>query len=305
MTSNIDDVGNVTVDDEGQELVDNDEDDEDFIPDDAEDEDGDSDDDFDDNVSLLHGIVSLDEQQRLCFEGNGFRLKSSSPLAWNFLETSLKPPRNSLTFTMDGACDIPAAYSDLIIENRSSMRKPTYRKFQVTASIDEFSRNIGASIANDNLAVNLKVDDDEEDINESKTSFTYRFVGYQLLPEPKQGANLLEFDGFFRPEDSKSNTVGLECHFRSIPFCTGFAAGANASSLPVTTGAESAEKPDYDLDEDAAIDYDELIALHEDASSTVDAVRKRYRNGHLSAAEERPVKRGKSASDNEDDDIGF
>lgn len=295
MASNVDDVYDEIAEDEKQEGADNDdEDDDDFVPggdDDTDDEDGNSDDDFDDTVSFRRGSLSLDEQQRLCFEGDGFRLKSSSPLEWNFLDINTKPTRNSLTFTMDGTCDVSL---DSIIENRSSMKKPTYRKFEVTSSSkDDPSSNL-----------NLKKDDDDEDTNGSNVSVVYRFYGHQLLPEPSESENILEFNGSFSLANGKADTIGLECEFRSIPYCGSFATGTS-TAFESTSASKFAEKADDDLEEDDTVDYDELIALHEDAASSVDAIRKRYRNDVSSSAEEPLVKKGKSTSDNEDDDIGF
>eukprot|EP00545_Synedropsis_sp_CCMP1620_P012111 CAMPEP_0119007034 /NCGR_PEP_ID=MMETSP1176-20130426/2721_1 /TAXON_ID=265551 /ORGANISM="Synedropsis recta cf, Strain CCMP1620" /LENGTH=343 /DNA_ID=CAMNT_0006959093 /DNA_START=110 /DNA_END=1141 /DNA_ORIENTATION=- len=101
---------------------------------------------------------------------------------------------------------------------------------------------------------------------------------------------------------SDAGSVDLVCRYQTVAAAAG-AAGAGAAAAKV--------EDDDDVDVDEGVDYNELIALHEDAGMPVTEVRKRYRSSDSKEVASADAKRTKTVSDedddddHDDDDIGF
>jgi hypothetical protein len=273
-TGDDDDENEVFVEDEYLEDDDDDEED-DFHPggDDDDDDDEEYDDEEDDNeddtdVSYLDGALTYDvEGQKIHYKGHGFHLESD-PVTLNILDKACKPPSdNKLTTTMIGPCDTITA--------ESSGRKPTPRKIKVTFMIAEPN---GEGI----LLKKMKGDEEDNDEGEKKPSVYYQVYGSEI-DNPEHG---IEFKGGFAPIFGGGTTeIRLLCQVRmSNPTSKQTSLATTATTTNTTTAAVAVGKGrNYenddnidDVDEDG-IDHNELIALHEEAQLSTEALKKRYR----------------------------
>ena len=105
-----------------------------------------------------------------------------------------------------------------------------------------------------------------------------------------------EFYGEANPHTMHESS-GLECQYRR----TNRKAPPAAAAAAVSAAAVPADD-DVENDVDEGVDYDELIALHQDAGMPVADLKKRYAAG--AATKPPPAKRGKSADDS-DEEYGF
>ena len=168
------------------------------------------------------------------------------------------------------------------------------------------ARNKGTGGQEDSK-LSAKVAPNEELKQSSKTSTTpalgYAFtlycqgVGFELYGEIPPGAT----DG-----------VALECRYRKVSVAPAAAKAAGAAAAAGATAAKAAAVSDDDdvVDADQGVDYNELIALHEDAGMPVAEVRKRYGRGNRSTSQDTSSKKFKTMptddeDDEDDEDIGF
>lgn len=107
-----------------------------------------------------------------------------------------------------------------------------------------------------------------------------------------------EFYGEYTPKGGDFDE--LECKYKMIKASMPAVAGAAAAAASASGGYD-----DDDIEEDAdeGVDFDELIALHEDAGMSVDQLKKRYRPGDNRKTAPAPKKA--KTDDSDDDDIGF
>jgi hypothetical protein len=311
-----DDDNEVYVDDEYLEDDDDDEED-DFHPggdddeDDEEYDDEEDDNDVDGEVSYLDGMLSYDvEGQKIHYKGQGFNLESTDPVVFNILDKACKPPvDNTLRTTMMGPCDV--------VTPETSGRKATPRKIQVTFMVADPN---GEGI----VYRNLNDGDDDNDEGEKKPSVYYQVFGSEI-DNPEYG---IDFKGGFAPISyDGTNEIRLLCQVR-MPNANAKLSSTTASTTNDTTASAATavgKRRNYenddnidDIDEDG-IDHNELIALHEEAQLSTEALKKRYRGPTIDDTNddrENDTQQQKSSArmnsqkkvktdDDDDDDIEF
>jgi hypothetical protein len=89
---------------------------------------------------------------------------------------------------------------------------------------------------------------------------------FTVYGKGKNNFGAFELLGQLDPSTAEERAVPLECRKRMV------------SAAPVAAAAAVADEDDDD-DADEELDYDELMALHEDAGLSVDDLRKRYASG--------------------------
>jgi hypothetical protein len=265
--------GDVADDSNDEEYDDEDEEEEDeFVP-------GYDDDDEEDGaiVPLLDGILSLDQENMLHYRGDGFHLVSTKPIDSNLLSSATKPANNVYAFVMEGPCDI-----------ESVSGTPTHRTMDMTWSVQD-SREAFLSPSQGKRA---KQDDDEEEENKKAPARFYSVYGKQA--DGGKGESL-ELQGGFSPT-AQGNDINLVCQVRIV---STHPQTAVAAATPVAAARVDNEVEDDDDEADDGVDYDELIALHEDAGLSVEELRRKYRTGEST---ESPSKRPKTQEKEQDDD---
>lgn len=253
-----------------------------FVPGADEDEaafvEGDEDDEEDTIVPLFDGILSMDKDQKLHFQGDEFHLTSLEPLSsWNPLDPACKPLESPFTIDMDGTCDI-----------ETGSGKPTHRVMEVTWSI-----GVNGSGAINRGKLKAEDDDDEEDGKKCAANPSVVYAVYGRQKDSK--SDVLEFRGEHAPS---SKEVNLVCQVRMVlaePTVTAKAPPSAAAAARI-----AADDDDVDDEADEKVDYDELIALHQEANLSVADIQKRYREG--TDDDVKPSsKKGKQADDDDDD----
>ena len=276
-----------------EEEFDDDDDDEDeddeaeFVPGHDDDNDGEEEEE-EEIVPLFDGVLSISAQdQILHYRGEGFHLSSVEAVKWNMLDANAKRPpgSNMYTIQMEGPCDV-----------ETGSVKRTHRKLEVTWSLQETIVNGNGKIP----AMAKKGDEDEEEEETKVPSVVYRVYGRQI--EATKG-EILEFrGGYSPPSDGSSKEVSMVCQVRIVKSTPSVATVATGKPAAAAAAAR-VDTTDDDDDDEGEVDYEELIALHEDAGLSVDALRKRYRGGQGAIEESSsPVKRGKPMPDDDDDD---
>jgi hypothetical protein len=272
---------------------DDDDDEEDFHPgvddDDFEDEDYDDEDNEEGGDFLyMEGFLSYDNEQRIHFRGNCFHLQSSEPAPWNIIDKKIKPQNDSLVIEMAGPCDV--------FDEESSVRKSTPRKILVSFTI--------ADPTSDDLRfLNATADEDE---SEKKPSSIIQVFGSEI----ENPGQTFEFKGIFAPiPDGKE--VKLVCQVRMVNAILAPVASAVAGVASAKRTADDENIDDVDED---GVDYNELIALHEESKLSVDALRKRYReqgqsqefaNGGARNTKKPHKDKTIYGDDDDDDDVEF
>lgn len=253
-----------------EEDDDEEEDEADFVPGvDEEDEE-------EEVLPLMDGQLTLDEDSRVQYKGRGFNLTSVQPAGWNLLDSAVKPLEKSVTLEMHGTADVPI-----------SSGKPTPRKVSVTWSVQD--RPDGA------MAGKSSNDDDDA----KAPSVYYQVSGRQMDVD---SGDSLEFQGGYHPTRAPSSAgVSLVCQVRMI---SSKASSITAAKLPGAAAAPNVDEDDDDDEGDDDVDHDELIALHEDANMSVEALRKRYQSNGEEDTMGSAKKRAKP-TDDDDDDYGF
>jgi len=275
-------------DDEEHDFQDEEEDDDeaDFVPGmDEEDDDED-----DDAFPMLDGNLFLDEDQKIHYKGHGFHLTSDQVVPWNLLDSKVKPKEQACHLIMNGPCDLES----------TGKGKPTPRKIEVTWTLEDSSSLNGGE--NQKItALSRKKGDESDEKNGGKMPTTYYRVFGQQIDAPE--GDIIEFKGGYHPTDGKK--LGLLCQAR-MTTSSNVAAGVAAARPAAAVASARTDKDDEDEDDlneaDGQVDYDELIALHEDAGLSVDALRKRYRGPTEGADESPPKKKAASKEDDDDDD---
>jgi hypothetical protein len=263
---------------------DDDEDEDDFHPDDDDDDDNEEDED-EGGVSYLDGSLSYDGERRIHYKGIGFHLESVSAVSWNILDKSNTPQNDSLVVEMIGPCDV--------VSDESSSRKPTPRKIRTTFVVSDPKQDQSQHFKN-------AADNDE---SEKQPSTIFQVYGNEI----GNPGHSIEFKGVFSPV-SDGKEVKLLCQVRTTD------ARPAVEVAAVAAGKNNRDdEDDDDIDEDG-VDYNELIALREDASLSVDALRKRYRsqgqqddhqNGEENGTKKSNVGKTKYDDDDDDDDVEF
>lgn len=269
---------------EEEDYVEDDEDDdedeeEDFVP---GDDDEDNDDDAED-LPVLDGMLSLDPAQKLHYRGSGFHFQSAAAVPWNMLDANVKPAESgSCSLEMTGPCDV--FESNEVSGSTAARKKPTPRKLQVTFTVaDQSGMVVGKSEA---------VDDGDDG---KRPTIAYQIFGCEI----SDAAARFEFRGGFFPTDGKE--IKLLCQVRMAVDAPVAAAAAPAA---VAAGIDDDDDDNIQDADDDGVDYDELIALHADAVLSVDALRKRYRDGAANG-DEKAAKKDRAGNDDDDDDIEF
>lgn len=243
---------------------------------------------------FLDGTLRLDCECKLHYKGKGFHLQSVKKIDWNMLDRIVKPKAtDDLSLEMVGHFDIPD-------DAEKSDRKPTPRKLKVAWTVTEPSVDGKTAILKNGRG---------EDGDGKMPSWFYQVYGCEM--SDTRGTARLEFKGGYHPTDG--NEVSLLCEFRMIkePVADSAAMPPTAMAAAAAAGAaggDSEDEDDYSDDAEDEVDYDELIALHEDAGLSVEALRKRYQedvNGETQASHEIAKKKRKPTEEEDDDDIEF
>ena len=220
------------MEDEDEEFFDNDDDEEDdFVPDaddEEDDEDENNDDDGEDDedaLPFLEGSLTLDDDQKLRYQGSGFRLVSVDPVPWNLLDATERPLKETLTLAMVGPCDVVLAAEEGDTSSSSGARKATPRQLQVTwtavthpSNFDGSSNSNGAGASKPKAAAGLKKSDDsDEDDQKKASSSSAKQLFYQIYgredansgpQQQQQQQHRLEFRGGYHPATTRSKDGG-------------------------------------------------------------------------------------------------
>jgi hypothetical protein len=245
-------------------LDDDDDDEEDFQP--GDDDDDEDEDDSSKVVPLLDGTLSLDEEQKLHYKGDGFHLQSVTAVQWNLLDKAVKPESDSYTLEMVGSCDVLDYDTNEGDRTTSNSRKPTPRTVQVTWTVAPNTLSSSAAASNGKSRTKKSADDEKDEDDGKMPSVFYLIHGREM-----NGMNRLEFKGGYLPTDGKQ--LKLLTEIRTVSQTQPQPAAAAAAHIDNDDDDDNIN----DIDDDG-VDCDELIALHEDAGLSVDALRKRYRN---------------------------
>jgi len=298
---------------------DGDDEEDDFYPGAEEDDD---DDDASEVVPLLDGHLFYGAKHALHYQGEGFHLSSSEAAPWNILNANCKLPKDnkddaakSFDLVMSGPCDFETAGA-----------KATPRTIKVTFAVSPegppstpFGKppRRGRAKGGD--------EDDEDDIqnskaaaaNDSKAPGVYYSVFGSQMDEHGSGIDMLQFQGGFYPPTTETEKVALTCQARIVashpPATPAGAAAPVAAAAARVQDDDDDDEADDDADED--VDYNELIALHEDAGMSVADLRKRCRGGSTKTTRSSSSSTNKklkaapppppAAEDDDDDDEDF
>jgi hypothetical protein len=335
------------VEEEDDDDDEEDEDEDHYDDDDSEDDDDDEaefvpgaldeDDDDDIVVPLLDGHLFIDKENKLHYQGPGFHLTAAKPPSWNLLNRLEKPKETMYTVRMEGSCDVEIPASG----------NQTHRNFDITWSASEkqpstpgksksngeggvvhvpsppIAANVAGLKEEDNDGDDEKQNGNHNDHDEGQKlpPIYYTVYGQQTMALDSAPLEIMEFQGGYHPGNGKR--LPLACRVRMVASkpASASASAAAASSKPAAAAAASAhrvddddeddEDEDYD-DADDEVDYEELIALHEDAGLPVDALRKRYHSGAVQEQQDNEKKKAKPTpksceddDDDDDDDYGF
>ena len=320
------------------------EDEDDFVPDEEDHHIQDDEDDGDDAiVPLLDGKLFVDDSLCLHYQGDGFHLSSSAPPPWNLLgplpnDKTTSAPGTRMELLMTGPCDFESA-----ADAKATPRKMKVTWTAVTTDDDvdpllhelvrrqstkllshhHHHQSTGPSIPpdqEDGKVTDGKVPPppavEAEEKEDTKASghqpVVYRVMGQQI---DTHGGDTMEFMGVYYLPNKVVEENALTCQVRILPATPVVATTpvAAASAARIATEEDDDEDEDYAEDDyEEGVDYNELIALHEDAGLSVDALQKRYRGRDDAEEEEEgkpPAKMSKKppppADDDDDDDYGF
>jgi hypothetical protein len=210
---------------------------------------------------------------------------------------------------MVGPCDT--------ITEASSGKKPTPRKIQVTFTVADPN---GDGVAYKNLkgSDDDDADDADHDEEQKKPSVYYQVYGNEIDNE-EYG---IEFKGGFAPiYGGGLKEIRLLCQVRRSNRNTTVTDVATTSAATATAAVAVGKVRYYenddnieDVDEDG-INHNELIALHEEAQLSTEALKKRYRGPSMDHTHDERDKNGqqmgsfekkfKKDDDDDDDDIEF
>jgi hypothetical protein len=276
---------------------DDDEEEADFEPDDDDDDD---DDDFDEESPeeplTLEGVMSKDgthiRYKGSTSEGDPFTFSSSKPLHWNPALPLESVPSGNTTAT---AATATSSRSILMEGGIGTAKKAT-----VTFLLSNDDRNP----VNKPIGKSTGESDDENDDGKPKQ---HPSSGGEQLCSVVATASSFRLMGMLHPK-----TGNLLCTYVPIERAstTTTSAPAAAASTKKNRNYDDDDDDDDDADADEGIGYDELIALHEDASMPVEQLRKR--TASRGTDDDDGVKKqlkatptDKKDDDNDDDDDEF
>lgn len=127
---------------------------------------------------------------------------------------------------------------------------------------------------------------------------------YSVFGKGTDSSGAFEFFGSLHPSDARHHAIPLECQKRQVlkkPVAT------TAEAAAVAAASNDDEDDDNDADEEE-VDYDELIALHQDAGLSLADLRKRY---HATSSPDDDEDQGerkkkkKTQEEESDDEYGF
>ena len=320
-------------DDNDDDEEDEEEDEAEFVP--GQEDDEEDEEEEEEEIHVLDGTLTMekdDSSPKICYHGQGFHFVTTESVAWNLLDRTVQPPEeiSCTTLEMTEECDIEPRSSN---NSKDNNKATTPRRIQVTwtkhdgpmpppplALQSHHHRHDEQQNGDQKRPAQRTFSNHNEDDDDGKQpSFHYQVYGRQVDAEDSNnnGGEILEFKGCYHPGDGKS--VALLCQARMITVSKPATAVAAATAAAAGHKDEGEDDDDED-DADENVDYDELIALHEDAGLSVDALRKRYRdNGDTTGAPAvteaasagaadasgKPAKKGKSSQDDDDDEYGF
>jgi hypothetical protein len=117
---------------------------------------------------------------------------------------------------------------------------------------------------------------------------------YSVFGKGTDASGAFEFFGNLHPSDAHHHSIPLICQKRQV-----------LKKSPVVAAAVAASNEDDDDDDaDEEVDYNELIALHQDAGLSVADLRKRYHGG-TPDEDQGETKKPKIQEDESDDEYGF
>lgn len=268
----------------------------DFIPgmDDGDDEleEEEEDEETDDAVDnpTVKGTLRLDEQDKLQFQGDAVQLRATEALNANILlhttssSSTNQQPTNRYETIMVGNLNPQPVVS-------STRQKQPPRRFHVTFTQESPPPppSMGKSDPND-----------QETKKPSARPFIYWTVyGCEKTTSSNNPTPPMEFRGGFAPSSSESQSfVELTVQVRTM------------ATTRATAAAALPNDDDHHEADEEGIDYNELIALHQDAGLDLSTIKRRYQEQQQGSnhptAEEPPTKREKAPpSDDDDDDIEF
>lgn len=272
-------------DDDDDEYDEDDDEEDEFVPgmddhDDDDDEDGAI-------VPLLDGILSIDTENILHYRGDGFHLASIKPVEHNLLSSSngsTKPAENKVyAVVMEGPCDIESVSGN-----------PTNRTMEMTWSVQD-SRQALLSPSQIKSTKQKDVNDnDDEEEGKKAPALYYSVYGKQV--DCAKGESL-ELQGGYSP-NAQGKEVSLVCQVRIVQTHLQVAPAAAATPVAAARVDNEVEEEDEDA-ADGGVDYDELIALHEDAGLSVEELQKKYRNRDSVTHQGSSPKRAKTHEDDE------
>ena len=316
---------------------DDDDDSEDFVPgeDEVEEHHPNNDVDYDEDeeavVPLLDGHLFYGTKHALHYQGEGFHLAASEAAPWNLLLASDAPTTKSTTTTstscsliMAGPCDFETAGAKATprkLKVTFTLSHPPSHSTPHTAIAKSPNGDDQKPAARSTTAAVIQEHEDDDDQKKpsssssnshsskhsNKTEIYYSVYGTQI---DSHGGDLMEFMGGFFPPTTETEKVGLVCQVRMMAPRPS-SSTQKASPVAAAAAARVQDDDDDDEEEDAQVDYDELIALHEDAGMSVADLKKRF--GSKASASSSPDKKRKfdpkppppEDDEDDDDDYGF
>jgi hypothetical protein len=320
---------------QGDDDDDDDDDDEDeFDPDHEEESDGDEEfeaEEDDEDYVMMKGTLARHDG-RLIYKGHilaeAFELKSMQhPLHWSIHhptkttaeETS---PQRMRTIPMYGNIGKCSTKVDLVI-TRNETKGDSFKPVAGAKKSDSDDDDDDTILAKPAAKKSGDIDGDDakmpsepaaaqkSDIDDAKMS-SKPSSRDEKLPATQNGVNAsdgavysvfgkgtdasgaFEFFGNLNPSDAHHHSIPLLCQKRQVLKKSPAAAAAVAAS----------NQDDDDDDADEEVDYDELIALHQDAGLSVADLRKRYHGG-TPDEDQGGTKKPKIQEDESDDEYGF
>jgi hypothetical protein len=297
--------------------------------DDDDDDDNLPDDDDDEPMEQWKGTLGLNKQGMLEYTGKSttsleqysFSLRTTNSISWNWNS----PTENSRmrTLALVGTVgNVSSVTVDMTITAAGEIRSNGGLK---SSNDDGKKRVAGKSTGEEDdddggggkqkaAGKSTGEDDDgkkkavskttgEDDDGKKQASSSGAAPNSQVLTVFGRGPGWEIYGEFTTPTDTTTNDVELTCRYQPVAAAAGASAGTAAAAKVV-------DDDDEDVDVDEGVDYNELIALHEDAGMPMGEVRKRFRSGTAAAAaaNQEDAKRTKTVSDDDDDDdddIGF
>ena len=321
-------------DDEAEFEPGHDDDDEDEDDDGGDDDDDDDDEEFEDEADdyvLMKGTLSRHDGQ-LIYKGHvladTFELKSRQhPLHWSLhhpTKTSAdesSSPRMR-TIPMHGMIGKYSATVDLTITRNDSNGDSMSSKKLVAAvkhDNDEDKDHDGTTMPAKKPPSQTTNGDDDDDgkkmpskppmndgklpssLTDGKKAAPTNATVYSVFGKGTDSSGAFEFFGSLHPSDARHHAIPLECQKRQVLKTTIGGAVATAAAAAVSN-----EDNDYEDDDDAdeEVDYNELIALHQEAGLSLADLRKRY-HATPDQADQGERKKPKTHDEESDDEYGF